>query len=140
MVVECADERDLFMNDLTGSVAITLTLGASSLRGRWSCRRPNIVDMLIAAIGVRAAFRRVVLVADRRWTLLRLLVLLPLVRLLLTRFRPALLLPARRWVRVASWQLLSELSLSTTTARACTLLSPLTVLTGTVTMLIQAHR
>ena len=61
------------------------------------------------------------------------------VRLLLTRFRPALLLPARRWVRVASWQRLSELSWSTTTARALTLLGTLTVLTMTVTMLILAH-
>ena len=76
-VVECADERDLFMNDLTGSVARTLTLGASSLKWRWSCRRPNIVDMLVAAVREGAAFRSVVLVADRRWTLLRLLVLLP---------------------------------------------------------------
>lgn len=134
MVVECADERYLFMNDLTGSAAITVTLGASSLRGRWSCRLPNIVDMLVAAVREGAAFRSVVLVADWRQTLLLLLVLL-----LLTRLLPALLLPARRWECVSSWQLLSELSWSTTTARALTLLGTLTVLTMTVTMLIRAH-
>ena len=38
------------MNDLTGTVAITLTFGASPLRGRRSYSRLNVGDMLVGYV------------------------------------------------------------------------------------------